>query len=94
MNLNPSGRRVDSFSVKARHLRKRPHSHPVVALLLLALVAVPLVGQAASRFVDVTSDNPLAADIEWLHAWGITKGCSPTHLCPTDWPGRRPRPPG
>lgn len=70
--------------MKSRHLRQESHRRLKVAAFVLVLIAVPLAGQAASRFVDVTSDNPLAGDIEWLDAWGIAKGCSPTHFCPTD----------
>jgi hypothetical protein len=71
--------------MKPRHLKKRNQSRiKIVSAIAVALVSVPLAGQATSRFLDVASDNPLAADIEWLEAWGITKGCSPTEFCPND----------
>ncbi|HKZ21404.1 MAG TPA: S-layer homology domain-containing protein [Acidimicrobiia bacterium] len=71
--------------MKPRHLKKRNHSRiKFVSAVAVVLVSVPLVGQAASRFLDVASDSPLAADIAWLEAWGITKGCSPTEFCPND----------
>jgi Collagen triple helix repeat (20 copies)/S-layer homology domain len=71
--------------MKARHLRKQNRSTiKLASAIALVLVSVPLVGQAASRFIDVPSDNPLAADIEWLEAWGITKGCTATEFCPND----------
>lgn len=71
--------------MKPRHLKKRNRSQiKLVSAIAVVLVLVPLAGQAASRFLDVASDNPLAADIEWLEAWGITKGCSPTEFCPND----------
>jgi hypothetical protein len=71
--------------MKPRHLKKRNQSRiKIVSAIAVALVSVPLAGQATSRFLDVASDNPLAADIEWLEAWGITKGCSPIEFCPND----------
>ena len=57
----------------------------VATVALLFVFLIPVVGQAAaSRFVDVPPDNPLAADIEWLESHGITIGCSPNQFCPTD----------
>jgi secreted trypsin-like serine protease len=41
---------------------------------------------AGSRFVDVADDNVFKADIEWLAASGITRGCNPPtndRFCPT-----------
>ena len=71
--------------MKPRHLKKRNRSHlKLVSAIALVLVSVPLAGQAASRFLDVPTDNPFAADIEWLEARGITKGCTTTQFCPQD----------
>ncbi|HJR87960.1 MAG TPA: S-layer homology domain-containing protein [Acidimicrobiia bacterium] len=76
---------ADSRRMKPRHLKKRNRSQiKFVLAIAVVLVLVPLAGQAASRFLDVASDNPLAVDIEWLEAWGITKGCSSTEFCPND----------
>lgn len=64
--------------------RDRLRLQTAVGALFLVLL-VPVVGQAAaSRFVDVSPENPLAVDIEWLESHGITIGCSPTQFCPTD----------
>jgi hypothetical protein len=76
---------ADVGGMKARHLKKQNRSTIKLALAIaLVLLSLPLAGQAASRFIDVPSDNPFAADIEWLEARGITKGCAATEFCPND----------
>ncbi|HEX2420168.1 MAG TPA: S-layer homology domain-containing protein, partial [Acidimicrobiia bacterium] len=85
MILDRGAAGADVGGMKARHLRKRNRSSiKLASAIALVLVSVPLAGQAASRFMDVASDHPLAADIEWLEAWGITKGCTATAFCPND----------
>lgn len=85
MILDRGAASADVGVMKARHLRKRRRSSlKLASALALVLVSVPLAGQAASRFMDVAADHPLAADIEWLEAWGITKGCTATEFCPND----------
>ena len=76
---------ADVGGMKARHLKKQNRSTiRLASAIALVLVSLPLAGQAASRFIDVPSDNPFAADIEWLEARGITKGCTATEFCPND----------
>jgi len=47
------------------------------SLLLLLVLLVPAMSIAASGFSDVPESNGFAADIDWLAAAGITKGCNP-----------------
>ncbi len=52
-----------------------------------ALFLVPVAAIAAGGFTDVADDNVFKADIEWLAAAGVTKGCNPpanTEFCPGD----------
>lgn len=54
---------------------------------LLALVALvlmtPAMASGGDRFTD-DNGSVHEADIEWLAASGITKGCTPTQFCPDD----------
>ena len=57
-------------------------------LLLLSLMALaPFTAQAAGTFVD-DDGSTFEADIEWIAAAGITKGCNPPindRFCPDDY---------
>jgi hypothetical protein len=53
--------------------------------LVLVLSVIPLVGASAAGFVD-TGGSVFKADIDWLAAQGITKGCNPPtndKFCPS-----------
>ncbi|MEJ2239885.1 MAG: S-layer homology domain-containing protein [Gemmatimonadales bacterium] len=54
----------------------------VLAGLVGAVVAVPIVVYASHQFTDVPDTNPFHADIDWLADAGVTKGCAPTEYCP------------
>jgi hypothetical protein len=47
----------------------------LVTLIMAGLLAAP--ARAAASFVDVPDENVFAADITWLAAEGITRGCNP-----------------
>lgn len=52
-----------------------------------ALIVAPLTALATHTFNDVPDTNNFHADIEWLEASGVTRGCNPpanTLFCPDD----------
>jgi len=52
-----------------------------------ALIVAPLTAVATHTFNDVPDTHTFHADIEWLEASGVTKGCNPpanTLFCPDD----------
>jgi hypothetical protein len=52
-----------------------------------ALFVAPLTAVATHTFNDVPTTHTFHADIEWLEASGVTKGCNPpanTQFCPDD----------
>ena len=54
---------------------------------VLALIVAPLTAVATHSFDDVSNDNTFHADIEWLKAADVTKGCNPPDnnlFCPED----------
>lgn len=55
----------------------------VAVLFILPMLALPAVtaGAQTSTFTDIAGSIH-AADIETLHSWGITNGCTPTTFCP------------
>src|SRR5690606_25765713 len=47
----------------------------------------PPIGGGDARFLDVPLDHTFNADVEWLAAEGVTRGCDPPlnlHYCPDD----------
>lgn len=59
----------------------------IVAGVIGAVLAVPLVVYASHSFEDVPNTNTFHADIEWLKDSGVTKGCNPPandEYCPKD----------
>ena len=55
---------------------------------LVVLVLVPVGALAAGGFTDVPDGNVFAADIQWLAAAGVTKGCNPPandRFCPDEY---------
>jgi hypothetical protein len=57
------------------------------ALLLgvaLSLLTTSAVAQNCDGFVDVLASSPFCPDVTWMKLYGVTKGCDPTHYCPTD----------
>lgn len=52
-----------------------------------ALIVAPLTAMATHTFNDVPNNHTFHADIEWLEASGVTKGCNPPlndRFCPDD----------
>jgi hypothetical protein len=52
-----------------------------------ALIVAPLTAVASHSFDDVSNDNTFHADIEWLLAADVTRGCNPPNnnlYCPGD----------
>lgn len=59
----------------------------LTAAFALLLVPIAALGANGDRFQDVGDGNVFRADIEWLAATGVTKGCNPpanTEFCPDD----------
>jgi hypothetical protein len=57
------------------------------ALLLgvaLSLIATAAVAQNCAGFTDVPASSPFCPDVTWMKTYGVTKGCDPTHFCPTE----------
>jgi hypothetical protein len=57
----------------------------VAVLFTLTMLAVPAgsAGAQSATFTDI-SGSIHAADIETLHSWGITNGCTATQFCPNN----------
>jgi hypothetical protein len=53
----------------------------LLAAITLLLPSPPTSLGGGSPFTDIAG-HPFKADIEWLYATGITRGCSPTRFCP------------
>jgi hypothetical protein len=63
----------------------RRHLTILIGILLAGLMLIPGVAGASHTFEDVDDDNVFHADIDWLAAAGVTKGCNPpdnTMFCP------------
>jgi len=60
----------------------------ITAAFALLLVLVPAIAIGAGNFDDVPASHTFKADIDWLAAAGVTKGCNPpanTRFCPDDY---------
>jgi hypothetical protein len=59
----------------------------VAGLVVVAMLSGSVVALAASQFSDVPDSNVFQADITWLAAHEVTKGCNPPandRFCPND----------
>jgi hypothetical protein len=68
-----------------RRTSSRRRTRPIVAILALGVLValLPLVVLAATPFTDLTAGSPHNDNIQAIFDAGITKGCDPTHYCPT-----------
>lgn len=66
---------------------RKPAPMFILAALVGALVATPLVVYASHVFNDVPSTNTFHEDIAWMADVGVTRGCNPPandEFCPKD----------
>jgi len=66
---------------------KRLTRRGTLILAALAVFVVPIAVLATDGFTDVADDNVFKANIDWLAAADVTKGCNPpanTEFCPGD----------
>lgn len=63
---------------------KRLRRLMLAAVILGAVITVPIAVYASHQFVDVPNTNIFHGDIDWLANTGVTKGCSATEYCPKD----------
>ena len=54
------------------------------AVLIMAMIALPLGVLASHQFADVPDSNPFHADIDALADSGVTTGCGGPNFCPDD----------
>lgn len=65
----------------------RRRNRLLVAIVVIAVMGIPVAAVAAAGFDDVADDNVFKSDIQWLADAGVTKGCNPpanTKYCPQD----------
>lgn len=67
----------------------RRHLFIFAIVIAAALVLWPSISDASHTFDDVDDDNVFHADIDWLAANGVTRGCNPsdgnTKFCPNNY---------